>query len=538
MARPIFRSLTRLDAVTDALTSAMPHVVIVGAGFGGLAVADALGGTELRVTLIDRNNYHLFQPLLYQVATAALSPGEIAEPIRHILSRHRNITVLLAEVTGVDVRNRQVLLGSERLGYDHLVLATGATHSYFGHPEWERFAPGLKTLEDARRIRARVLMAFEQAEMTFDPSERERLMTVAVIGAGPTGVEMAGAIAELARYALARDFHNIDLAAARILLLEAGPRVLAQFPEDLSAYAEQALRQLGVGVQTGAKVEAIDAQGVTVNGRLVPAATVVWGAGVAASPAGRWLRVETDRAGRVRVNPDLSVPGLENVYVLGDTALALDEDGRPLPGLAQVAQQQGRYLGKALCARLLEDRPPPPFRFRNRGNLATIGRNAAVAQFDHVRLRGYIAWVLWGIIHVYLLVGFQNRLLVSMRWLWAYLTYQRGARLITHDVPDPFASTNDARANPRSDGQGPDGVAPASRKQVPDTRGTTLNGPYIAQLHCHYEYTRSATRIVVGHPGCNVDVEYLCPAWDTSGAVEPVRPDSSSCHAVRRGAQP
>src|SRR5918911_367339 len=269
MARLSFRPLTRLDAVTDALTSTAPHVVIIGAGFAGLAVAKALGGTKLRVTLIDRNNYHLFQPLLYQVATAALSPGEIAEPIRHILSCHRNITVLLAGVTGVDVRNQQILLGSERLGYDHLVLATGATHSYFGHSEWECFAPGLKTLEDARRIRARVPLAFEQAEMTLDPAERERLMTVAVIGAGPTGVEMAGPIAELARHALARDFHNIDPAAARILLLEAGPRVLAQFPEDLSAYAEQALRRLGVGVQTGAKVEAIDAQGVTVNGRLV-----------------------------------------------------------------------------------------------------------------------------------------------------------------------------------------------------------------------------------------------------------------------------
>ena len=458
MARLSFRPLTRLDAVTDALTSTAPHIVIVGAGFAGLAAADALGGTELRVTLIDQNNYHLFQPLLYQVATAALSPGEIAEPIRHILSRHRNITVLLAEVTGLDVRDRQVLLGFERLGYDHLVLATGATHSYFGHPEWERFAPGLKTLEDARRIRAHVLMAFEQAEMTLDPAERERLMTVAIIGAGPTGVEMAGAIAELARHALARDFHNIDPTAARILLLEAGSRVLAQFPEDLSAYAEDALQRLGVRVETGTKVEAIDARGVTVNGWLIPAATVVWGAGVAASPAGQWLGTETDRAGRVRVNPDLSVSGLANVYVLGDTALALDENGRPLPGLAQVAQQQGKYLGKALRTRLLEHRAPPPFRFRNRGNLATIGRNAAVAQFDSVRLKGYVAWVLWGIIHVYLLVGFQNRLLVSLRWLWAYLTYQRGARLIMRDVPDLFTMTEDGPTD-RTLRPSPDGAA-------------------------------------------------------------------------------
>ena len=458
MFRMRFRSLTRLDAVTDALASTAPHVVIVGAGFAGLAVAEALGGTTLRVTLIDRNNYHLFQPLLYQVATAALSPGDIAEAIRRILGRHRNITILLADVTGVDARNRQVLLGNERLGYDHLVLATGATHSYFGHPEWERFAPGLKTLEDARRIRARVLMAFERAEMTLDPAERERLMTIAVVGGGPTGVEMAGAIAELAKHALARDFHNIDPTAARILLFEGGPRILAQFPEDLSAYSEQALQRLGVRVQTGAKVEAIDARGVTVNGKLVPTATVVWGAGVAASPAGRWLGAETDRAGRVQVAPDLSVPGFEDVYVLGDTALALGEDGKPMPGLAQVAQQQGRYLGKALRARILEGRSPPPFRFRNRGNLATIGRHAAVAEFDSMRLKGFVAWVLWSIIHVYLLVGFQNRLVVTLRWLWAYLTYQRGARLITRDVPDMFVTAGNASMDGAGDRQAPEGA--------------------------------------------------------------------------------
>jgi len=416
-------------------------VLIVGGGFGGLATAQALARAPgIRVTLVDKHNYHLFQPLLYQVATAVLSPGEIAEPIRRILSGCRNITVLLGEVDAIDPMRREVHLSEgTRLAYDTLVVATGATHSYFGHPEWERFAPGLKTLEDARRIRARVLLAFEQAEMTANAAERERLMTFAVIGGGPTGVEMAGAIAGLAHQALARDFRIIDPTRARIVLIEAAPRILGTFPEDLSSYAARALERLGVTVLTGKPVEEITEEGVMAGGDFIPAATVVWGAGVRASPAGRWLGVETDRVGRVRVNPDLSVPGLDGVYMVGDTALATDKDGTPLPGLAQVAHQQGWYLGRALRDRIVRGTVPEPFRFHSRGNLAVIGRNAAVVQWDELKLKGFAAWLVWGVAHVYLLVGFQNRLLVTLRWLWAYLTYQQGARIISERELPPEA---------------------------------------------------------------------------------------------------
>jgi NADH dehydrogenase len=351
----------------------------------------------------------------------------------------------MGEVEGFDLERREIRVNGEPLSYDTLVLATGATHSYFGHPEWERFAPGLKTLADARRIRAQVLMAFERAEIERDPTERDRLLTFTVIGGGPTGVEMAGAIAGLARQALARDFRNIDPTKARILLIEAAPRILGQFPEDLSAYAERALKRLGVTIHAGRPVQDINEQGVILGGEIIPSSTIIWAAGVAASPVGRWLNVGTDRAGRVSVNPDLSVPGLDNVYVLGDLALALDEHGKPLPGLAQVAHQQGRYLGKVLLARLTRDEPPPPFRFHSRGNLAVIGRNAAVVQWDNVKLRGFVAWLVWGIAHVYLLVGFQNRLLVSLRWLWAYLTFQSGARLIAEDVS--ITSAGNARTD-------------------------------------------------------------------------------------------
>jgi NADH dehydrogenase len=414
--------------------------VIVGAGFGGLAAAQALGGSAVAVTLIDRRNYHLFQPLLYQVATAVLSPGEIAEPIRNVLRRHKNITVYLGEVEGIEPTGKRLRVNGRTLSYDYLVLATGATHGYFGHPEWAQFAPGLKTLEDARRIRSRILAGFEQAEMEESPAERERLMTAVVIGGGPTGVEMAGAIAGLARQALPGDFRHIDPTRTRIILIEAGPRILPQFPEDLASYADKALRGMGVTVRTGQAVEDIGQDGVTVAGEFIPAATVVWGAGVAASPVGRWLGGELDRAGRVSVNPDLSVPGLQDVYVIGDLALALDEEGRPLPGLAQVAHQQGRYLGRALLGRIMRGETPKPFRFRNRGDLAVIGRKAAVAQFDRLKLRGFVAWLVWGIVHVYLLVGFQNRLLVTLRWLWGYITFQRGARLITSN-PDERAGS-------------------------------------------------------------------------------------------------
>ncbi len=418
----------------EASSSLAHHVVIVGAGFAGLALAQTLGSTPLRVTVIDRRNYHLFQPLLYQVATAVLSPGEIAQPIRRILGRHKNITVLLGEVDDINPERKEIYVNGEALTYDTLVLATGATHGYFGHSEWARFAPGLKTLEDARRIRAQILMAFERAEMERDPAERERLLTFAIIGGGPTGVEMAGAVAELARQALARDFRHIDPTKARILLIEAAPRILGPFPEDLSAYAERALKRLGVTLLTGKPVEDVNERGVTVGGQFIACSTVVWAAGVAASPAGQWLRVGTDRAGRVAVAADLSVPGLDNVYVLGDLALAMGEDGKPLPGLAQVAHQQGRYLGKALLARIAGQEALPLFHFHSRGNLAVVGRNSAVIHWDSLKLKGFGAWLLWGIAHVYLLVGFHNRFLVTMRWLWTYLTFQRGGRLITEDA--------------------------------------------------------------------------------------------------------
>ncbi len=415
-----------------------PHVVIIGAGFAGLATAHALRSAPVRVTVIDQRNYHLFVPLLYQVATAALSPADIAYPIRRIFRRQRNVEVMLGEVTGIDADARQVLLGEHAVPYDHLVVATGSAHSYFGHRDWERHAPGLKTIEDAREIRARVLMAFEQAEICADPEEQTRLMTILIVGGGPTGVELAGAVAELAKRSLAADFRRIRPNSACILLVEAGPRLLPQFPEELSDYARQALEELGVTVRLNAPVQDVTADGARVADRFIPAGAILWGAGVAASPAGHWLGAATDKTGRVRVAPDLSVPGLDRIYVLGDTALAEGDDGTPLPGLAQVAKQQGEYLGAALARLIATGERPGPFRFKNRGNLATIGRNAAVADFGRVKLTGYLAWLLWGIVHVYLLIGFRNRVLVAVQWLWAYLTFHRGARLITGERKAPI----------------------------------------------------------------------------------------------------
>lgn len=411
-----------------------PHVVIVGAGFGGLACAAGLGRTPVRVTVIDRQNHHLFVPLLYQVATAALSPADIAQPIRRMLGRYPNVEVRMGEVEGVDTAGRRVLLADGgAVAYDRLVLATGSSYGYFGHDEWAEHAPGVKTVEDARFIRARLLTAFEQAEACDDPERQKALMTTVVVGGGPTGVEMAGAVAELTRHALARDFRHIDPRSATVLLVEAGPRVLPTFPEELSDYALQKLKDLGVEVRLNQAVEAVDETGVRVAGRFIPAGTIVWGAGVKASPAGRWIGVETDRAGRIPVNPDLSVTGMEGVvYALGDTALAMGDGGKPLPGLAQVAKQQGQHLGRALRANLMEGSPMPPFRFKDRGNTAIIGRSAAVFDFGRYRLRGWFAWILWAIVHVYLLAGFEKRLLVAMQWLWRYATYERGARLITN----------------------------------------------------------------------------------------------------------
>jgi NADH:ubiquinone reductase (H+-translocating) len=412
------------------------RVVIVGAGFGGLACAVALGKRGVRTTVIDRRNYHLFVPLLYQVATAALSPADIAEPIRKVLSRYKSVDVVLGDVVDIDGAGRRVLLGDgSAVAYDRLVIATGSDYSYFGHDDWAALAPGIKTIEDARTIRMRLLLAFERAELSDDEEERKALMTAVVIGGGPTGVEMAGAVAELARYALARDFRRIDPKAATVLLVEAGPRLLTAFPRELADYAKTALEGLGVTVLTDHKVERIEQGAVTVNGRRIPAATIVWGAGVKASPAARWLRVEPDRGGRIPVRPDLSVPERPGVFALGDTAVLAGANGQPLPGLAQVAAQQGKHLGSALAAELLRGVPLPPFEFHNRGNTAIIGRHAAVFDFGWSRLKGWFAWVLWAFIHVYLLVGFEKRLLVSLQWLWRYLTYEQGARLIVETEP-------------------------------------------------------------------------------------------------------
>ena len=411
------------------------QVVIVGAGFGGLACARALGGTDCDVTVIDRNNYHLFVPLLYQVATAALSPADIAQPIRRMLARHRNIQVFLGAVTGVDAATHRVRLADgTSVRFDRLVLATGSAYNYFGHDQWAAAAPGPRSIEDARLIRARLLLAFERAEACSDPAEQEALLTTVIVGGGPTGVEMAGSVAELARYSLRRDFRHIDPTKARIILVEAGPRILGAFPEDLSKYAQAALDHLGVTVRTETAVETIEPGRVTMGGEVVRAGCIVWGAGVKAAPVAAWLGVPADKTGRVTVGPDLSVTGLDGIYVIGDTARASDGDGQPLPALAQVAQQQGQYLGKALARGIRDGTPMLPFRFHNRGNTAVIGRDAAVFDFGRWHFKGRIGWLLWAIVHIYLLTGFDKRVLVATQWLWRYLTYQIGARLITgHD---------------------------------------------------------------------------------------------------------
>lgn len=407
--------------------------MIVGAGFAGLACARALGSSGADVTIIDRRNYHLFVPLLYQVATAALSPADIAQPIRRLLRRHRNVKVLLGELTGVDLPAREVCLkDGSRVPYDRLVLATGSSFNYFGNPEWEEHAPGLKTVEDARRLRSRLLYAFERAEQESDPERQQALMTTVVVGGGPTGVEMAGAIAELTRNTLAHDFHHIDPARARTILVEAGPRILSTFPEQLARYAHDRLTSIGIDIRCDASVEEIAPGTVRIGEEVIPAGTVIWGAGIKASPVSEWIGVEGDRAGRVAVNGDLSVKGRDGIFVLGDSALLIDPaTGEPLPGLAQVAQQQGTHLGRSLRRHMKSGAPLPTFRFRDRGNTAIVGRNAAVFDFGHSRMKGGFAWLLWAIIHVYLLSGFENRMIVSAKWVWRYFTYQRGARLIT-----------------------------------------------------------------------------------------------------------
>jgi len=411
------------------------RVVVIGAGFAGIEVARGLGKAGIPVTLIDRQNHHLFQPLLYQVATAALSPADIAEPIRKMLRGCPNVEVILGEVTGIDRTAKTVSLADGKsFTWDWLVVATGATHSYFGHDEWSEYAPGVKSIEDARRIRSHLLLTFERAEINNDPAEQKRLMTIAVIGGGPTGVELAGSIAELAHYTLAKDFHRIRPETAIVLLLEAGPRLLTAFPENLADYAARKLAKLGVTVRTNTPVQRINAHSITAKGEDIPVGFAIWAAGVMASPLGRLLGVPLDRAGRVAVNPDLAVPGLENIYVLGDLAIALDENGKPLPGLAQVAKQEGQYLGRELAKKILKGETPEPFVFHNRGNTAIIGRNAAVFDFGWWRIKGWFAWTLWALIHVYLLVGFQHRVLVAIQWLWRYITYEQGSRLIAENT--------------------------------------------------------------------------------------------------------
>jgi len=412
-----------------------PRVVIVGAGFGGLSLAKALARSSFEVILVDRQNYHLFQPLLYQVATAALSPADIAAPIRGILAGQRNATVLLANVGAIHPDRREIVADNRCIGYDYLVLATGARHAYFGHDDWAPLAPGLKTIDDATRLRAKILLAFERAESEEDELEKRRLLNFVVIGGGPTGVELAGAIAELAKRALARDFRTIDPRCARIFLVEAGPRLLGTFDPSLSEKAQKALERLGVEVHVGQAVTHCDPRGARVGSEEIPAATIVWAAGVMASPAGAWLGVPTDRAGRVVVGHDFSVPGHPEIFVIGDTAAAKDSSGTPFPGIAPVAKQQGQYVASLLLARC-RGQAERPFRYRDFGSLATIGRKLAVAQFGRLRLSGLAAWLLWSIAHVYFLIGFRSRLVVALTWLWNYLTFERGTRLITGRVEE------------------------------------------------------------------------------------------------------
>lgn len=407
-----------------------PHVVILGGGFGGLAVARGLAHTKARITLIDRRNHHLFQPLLYQVATAGLSAPSIAAPLRQILRRQTNVTVLMDEARDVDLTRRRVTLSQGTLDYDALVVATGATHAYFGHDDWEPYAPGLKTLDDAFTIRRRVLLAFERAEREDDPAQRQAWLNFVIVGGGATGVELAGTVAEIARHTLPREFRRADPRRANVLLVEAGPRLLPAFAPELSEKARRQLEKLGVEVRLGAPVTRIDAQGVMLGDTSHPARTVLWAAGVAASPLGSRLGAPLDRAGRVLVEPDLSVPGHPDVFVIGDLASVTQTDGKPVPGVAPAAKQMGRYVAATLKARW-QGKQPRPFRYRDDGSLATIGRMAAVAQFGRLKLSGLLAWWVWLIAHIAFLIGFRNRLVVMLDWAWAYWTYQRHARIVT-----------------------------------------------------------------------------------------------------------
>jgi NADH:ubiquinone reductase (H+-translocating) len=415
------------------MSDARSKVVIIGAGFGGLEAAKSLRRARVEITVIDRQNHHCFQPLLYQVATAALSPADVAWPIRHILRKQQNATVLMAEVRAVDTGKRLVQIDSARIPYDYLVLATGATHSYFGHDEWAEVAPGLKRIEDATRIRRRILIAFERAELAADAAERRRLLTFAIVGGGATGVEMAGAISEVARQSLAMDFRRIDPTTARIVLIEAGPRIMPALPENLSEYIRRTLAKKGVEVMTSTRVVSCDAHGVALEHGRLDADTIIWAAGVVASPAARWLDAEHDRAGRVKVGADLSVPGHPDIFVVGDTAAVMDQPG--IPGTAPAAKQMGHYVGRLIATRVAGRLSPPPFLYHHMGDLAAIGRRAAVVKLGRLELTGFLGWLFWSLVHIYFLIGVRDRFFVAFTWLWDYITFQRGARLITEVPP-------------------------------------------------------------------------------------------------------
>ena len=408
------------------------HVVVVGAGFGGLETVHRLAGAPVEITIVDRRNHHLFQPLLYQAATASLAPSEIAWPIRQLLRRRRDVTTLLASVESIDKEARQLRLDDRStVRYDTLVLATGARHAYFGHDAWEPFAPGLKTLEDATTIRGRILVAFAEAERESEEQKRAALLTFVIVGGGPTGVELAGTIAELARDTLPTEFRRIDTRQARIVLVEAGPRVLPAFAEDLSNYAKDSLEQLGVEVVLGQPVSECNADGVVFGGQTLAAATILWAAGVQSSPAAQWLDAPADRVGRLKAEPDLTVPGHQEIFAIGDAAIVLRPDGREVPGIAPAAKQEGVYVAKVIRARLSGAPTPPPFHYKHAGDLATIGKRRAVIDFGWIKLKGALAWWLWGFAHIYFLIGVRNRLSVAINWLWIYARDQRGARLIT-----------------------------------------------------------------------------------------------------------
>jgi len=424
-----------------------PRVVVIGAGFGGIETAKALKAAAVEVTVIDRQNHHCFQPLLYQVATAALSPADVAWPIRHMLAKQRNATVLMEEVRSIDTRAQVVVTDGVNVRYDYLVIATGATHSYFGHDDWQAVAPGLKGIDDATRMRRRILLAFERAEIAETEEDRKRLLTFAIVGGGPTGVEMAGALAEVARQTLPPDFRRIDPRTTRILLIEAGPRILPAFPERLSAYAERALSRMGVEVMTSSPVTKCDQGGVEIQGRFVDAGTIIWAAGVVASPVAAWVGAASDQAGRVIVEGDLSLSRLPNVFVIGDAAAVATGSNEKVPGLAAAAKQMGQYVGGVIRARAQGRPAAKPFRYRHQGDLATIGWHTAVVNLKYLHLTGVLGWLFWSVAHIYFLIGLRSRFVVAFSWAWQYLTFQRGARLITGMSQGDSLTTAPARVD-------------------------------------------------------------------------------------------